>query len=115
MDDRIRQAMEANRRGTSCSGSVLCAFREELGLSEAEARRIASPMAGGAMGTCGAVLAADYIAEKKGMPKGSVSRAFSDKNGNSECRVIRRERLRSCNGCVEDASAILSDLLKDQK
>ena len=114
MSQYLDQAVKYHSSWHSCSASVLMAYRDVLGLSEREAERIASPMAGGNMGTCGAVLAAEYVLEQSGRKEDAraLREAFEAKNGASLCREIRGKRLRSCRGCVIDASTLLDDILK---
>ena len=63
---RLAESAVVNHRCyNSCSASVLCAFAETAGLSDGEARALAGPMAGGRMGKCGALLAAETVLAQK--------------------------------------------------
>ena len=62
---KAEKAAANHRHFYSCSASVLCAFAEDAGLDEKEAKSLAAPMAGGRQGKCGAVLAAEYVLAKK--------------------------------------------------
>ena len=108
MDKRINEAVAMNRSGSSCSASVLKAFCEEAGLSAAEAGRIASPMAAGRMGVCGAVLAADYVMKSKGLGDKVIEKVFAAEVGSAQCREIRRNGLLPCVKCVQKASELLA-------
>ncbi|MBR1383276.1 MAG: C_GCAxxG_C_C family protein [Ruminococcus sp.] len=104
-----------------CSAAVLCAFCKEAGLTEQEAKIIAKPFAGGRMGKCGAVLAAEYVLEKH-FPDGKekaeeLERRFKEMNKSVMCRELKGgltgQVLRPCRGCVIDAAEILESMLKE--
>lgn len=48
MGSKAKEAADFHRRGYSCSQAVYCAFCDETGLTEAQARSVAAPYAGGA-------------------------------------------------------------------
>ena len=56
MTEKVEKAIDNHKNFYSCSAALLCAFADEIGLSEQEARTAAAPFAGGRMGKCGAVL-----------------------------------------------------------
>ncbi len=113
------QAVENHKQFMSCSAAVLRAFSADAGLSEQAAAQLAAPMAGGRMGTCGAVRAAQEVLIRKygeNDPRAAeLERRFREKNRSSQCREIKGGLdgtvLRSCRGCVEDAAALLEELL----
>lgn len=65
MDSLAEKAINNHKSFYSCSASILCAFAEEIGMSDQAARTVAGPFAGGKMGKYGAVLAAEYVLAKK--------------------------------------------------
>ena len=62
---KSQKAVENHKHFQSCSASVLNAFCDDAGMTAAEAAAAAAPMAGGRMGKCGAVLAAETVLAKK--------------------------------------------------
>ena len=58
MAEKSEKAVKNHKSFYSCSASVLCAFAEDAGMTEQEAKTAASPFAGGRMGKGGAVMAA---------------------------------------------------------
>lgn len=122
MQTKKEIAANNHAHGHFCSSAVLCAFADEVSLSEAEARKIAAPFAGGKMTVCGAVLAAEYVLTHSGRADGDVlarefAQRFLEKNGAVNCRTLKGRdtgvMLRSCRGCVEDAAEILDEILKE--
>ena len=65
MGTRADKAVNNHKGFHTCSGSVLEAFADVIGISEAEAKSISMPIAGGRIGKCGAVLSAEYVLEQK--------------------------------------------------
>ena len=116
---KSENAIENHKRFMSCSASVLDAYREDAGMSAAEAAQAARPMAGGRMGTCGAVLAAkNVLARKFGEDDPRIAELeerFRQKNQSVLCRELKGglngQVLRSCRGCVTDAAELLDELL----
>ena len=113
MGVRTENAVNNHKSFHTCSGSVLEAFADVIGISENEARTISGPFAGGRMGKCGAVLSAEYVLRNlcpdeadekiaeyeerfKAADKGSVM--CSDLRGN-------------CRACVTDAAKILEEMV----
>lgn len=112
MPGSAEQAVQNHKSGYTCSGSVLCAFCEEAGLTEDEARQIARPFAGGRMGKCGAVMAAEYVLEKQygsDAPEkiAAFEEAFTARNGSVLCRELRAQGFHICRQCVRDAAELL--------
>ena len=52
MAEKANKAVENHKSFYSCSAAVLCAFADEAGLDEQEAKIAAAPFAGGRMGKC---------------------------------------------------------------
>ena len=119
MGMRSEQAVINHKSFYTCSGSVLCAFADEIGLSQEEAGRLAAPMASGRMGRCGAVLAAEKVLERKYGPERAgalierLELAFVAKNQSVFCADLRGRRLRTCRGCVRDAAGLLEQILEE--
>ncbi|MBQ9015647.1 MAG: C_GCAxxG_C_C family protein [Firmicutes bacterium] len=130
---RVQRALAYHKKGYNCAQAVACAFAEELGRDEKDVFQImeAFGLGMGMMGTCGAVsgMAAvvgmkesDGNLEKPATKKKSYQvskeliRRFQEKNGSIICREIKgvdtKKVLRSCNGCIEDAVALLGEYLR---
>lgn len=120
MTEKVEKAIDNHKNFYSCSAALLCAFADEIGLSEQEARTAAAPFAGGRMGKCGAVMAAEYIISKKYPDRAEqmcseFENSFKDMNRSVICRELKGALtgapLRSCRGCVTDAAELLDKLL----
>ena len=122
MAEKANKAVENHKRFYSCSASVLCAFADTAGMSEQEAKAAAAPFAGGKMGKCGAVLAAEYVLSKR-FPDSAdekleaFEKEFTDLNRSVICRELKGALtgapLRSCRGCVTDAAEILERMCSE--
>ena len=117
---KAQQAVENHKNFYSCSAAVLSAFAEDAGLDTSEAKTVASPMAGGRMGKCGAVLAAEYVLSKKYPEQAEekiaqLENEFTKMNRSVMCRELKGgltgSPLRSCRGCVTDAAELLEKML----
>lgn len=120
---KAEKAVNNHKSFYPCSAAVLCAFCDEAGLSEQEARKIAMPFAGGKMGKCGAVLAADYVLQKHFPEDGAeraaeLERRFTEMNRSVMCRELKGgltgQVLRPCRGCVTDAAELLEEMLEEK-
>ena len=116
MKENVNKAIENHKSFYSCSAAVMCAFADEIGIGADEAKKIAAPFAGGRMGKCGAVLAAEYILSQKYPEKAEqliseFEKEFTGMNRSVMCRELKGtltgRPLRSCRGCVTDAAEIL--------
>lgn len=135
MDKHTEQALAYHKKGYNCAQAVVCAFAEDLGRDEKELFEImeAFGFGMGDMGTCGAVSAMTAIAgmkesdgdlEKPRTKKTSyrvskeLIRSFREKNGSVICREIKgvdtKKMLRSCDGCIEDASELIAAYLRGE-
>ncbi len=121
MSDKIEKAVNNHKNFYPCSAAVMCAFCEDAGMDEKTARAAAMPFAGGKMGKCGAVLAAEYILDKKfgsrsDELKQRFEEEFSGMNSSLMCAELKGRStgkpLRSCRGCVTDAAEILDHILE---
>lgn len=119
---KSEKAVENHKNFYPCSAAVLCAFADETGLSQEEAKRTAMPFAGGKMGKCGAVLAAEYVLKKKYPDSGEekaeeFDRVFMGMNRSLMCRELKGSLtgtpLRSCLGCVADSAEILERMCSE--
>lgn len=124
--DRVGLAIENHKKGYNCAQAVICAFADKTNLSEDQLFRMIEGFGGGMGGTggvCGAVSAMVALAGiTNSLGVGEIpntnkkeSYAFSAKlikefeemNKSVICRQIKGEKLRSCDGCIEDAVKIL--------
>ncbi len=134
MEDRKKKAVELHHKGYNCCQAVVCSYCDLLGLNEAEAFRVAEGFGGGMGGmhdgTCGAVTGAYMLA---GLKKSSgdvekavtkkdtyqmvkeISAAFKEMNTSTVCAdllgVAGKPKLRSCDGCIEDACALAEKIV----
>lgn len=130
--DRKEQAVELHGKGYNCAQSVVCPFCKELGFDTQTAFKLSEAFGGGmgTFSTCGAVSGMAMVIGMKQSdgnlekPKSKsqsyklmkeATNRFLEMNKSTICREIKGmdggEVLRSCNGCIEDAVAILDDLL----
>lgn len=121
---RTEKAINNHKSFRSCSDSVLSAFCDEIGMTESDASAAARPMAGGRMGKCGAVLAVEYVLEKKyGADAESkvveFENRFIEMNKSVICKELKGgltgKPLRSCRECVTDAAELLEKMLSEEK
>lgn len=117
----------------NCAQAVICAFCEELGVSEADAFRLSEPFGGGMGkmgGVCGAVTGAYMViglvnsAGDLANPTQSKMQTYADVreltakfeelNTSALCRELKFDKppRRSCPGCVEDAARLAEEYLK---
>ena len=123
-------AVENHKKGCNCAQAVACVFAEKLGYSEDEIFRLTEAFGGGMGGTqgvCGAVSAMVLVVgavksfgvEKLPETNKRVSyetarqlmEKFGEKIGSVMCSEIKGKKLRSCDGCIEDAVEILEEFL----
>jgi hypothetical protein len=119
MGTRADKAVNNHKSFHTCSGSVLEAFADVIGISEAEAKSISMPFAGGRMGKCGAVLSAEYVLEQKyGEDAAKKIEEFEEKfkaadKGSVMCSDLRGKVPGSCRACVTDAARILEEMVNE--
>ena len=117
MEIRTEKAVTNHKSFYTCSASVLAAFADKIGISESEAKAIASPFAGGRMGKCGAVLSAEYVLEQLYKENASEKiEEFEEKfkaadKGSVMCSDLRGKVEGSCRACVRDAAKILEEMV----
>jgi hypothetical protein len=118
---KSEKAIENHKNFFPCSAAVLCAFADDIGMTEKQASAAAKPMAGGRMGKCGAVLAAETVlAAKFGTTDPRIAQfdaKFTEMNQSLMCRELKGgltgKVLRSCRGCVTDAAELLETILAE--
>ena len=115
MGAKTLQAVENMRGPLSCSQSVMCAFADDVGLTQEEAKKIGAPYSGGRKIKCGAVCAGGIILAKKfGDDSDKIAQfeqKFLDNVGAINFRDIRSKNLRPCIGCVEESATILEEMI----
>ena len=119
--NRCEYAVELKHKGYNCAQAVLCAFADELDLSEEELKKIGASFGVG-MGcmeaTCGALIAAGIILGLKdyeGKPilrnAADIHRKFSDMCGASLCKDLKGRDtgtvICECDDCVRNAVRII--------
>ena len=130
--DKVQKAVDNFvKKKYNCAQAVVCAFCEDLGMSEVDAFRISEPFGGGIGkmgGVCGALSGAYMVVGLAGSaadlqdPTKSkmqtyadvreISGKFEKMNTSVLCRELKCEKpLRSCPGCVEDAARLAQDYL----
>lgn len=135
MSEKAKMASEKHSNGYNCAQAVACSFAKELGVDEKELFRMMEGFGFGmgCMEICGAVSGMTAVAgmkesdgnlqspaTKKASYKASKAmvKEFEEKNGSIICREIKGvdtgNVLRSCDGCVRDAAAIVEKYLKGE-
>ena len=128
--NRREKAVDYHHMGYNCAQAVACVFADKLGYSEDEIFRFTEGFGGGmgaTQGVCGAVSGMVFAAgvmksfgvEK--MPETNKKATyefvrelmgkFQCKVGSTICKEIKCNKLRSCDGCIEDAVEILEGYL----
>lgn len=129
--NRVEQALAYHKKGYNCSQAVACAFCDKMGLEEETVFKMMEGFGfgvGDSYGTCGAVtgMAAvmgmmlstghlDAPDSKQGTyaKVRELNAKFRNKNRSTICRDLKGMEngnvLRSCDGCIEDAVAILAE------
>ena len=124
--NRADKAQKMREKGYNCAQAVLCAFADDVNISEDELFRISEAFGGGMGGTqgvCGAVssmvaivgllvsrgIDALPVSNKKESYSAAAAlmREFEEMNGTVICARLKSESRRSCDGCVEDAVRIV--------
>ena len=127
---RCEKAVENHHKGYNCAQAVACVFADKLGYGEDVIFRFTEGFGGGMGGTqgvCGAVSGMVFVAGAlksfgvKKIPetnkKASYDFArelmgkFQCKVGSVICKEIKCNKLRSCDGCIEDAVKILEEYI----
>lgn len=133
MESRIEKSKENHRSGFNCSQAVACAYCNLVGMEESFMHQMMEGygLGMGCMeGTCGALSGAVAVASLKisqEISAGSNQRAavykaarmivqkFKAKNQSVICKELKGidtgKVLRDCRGCVEDAAALLEEIV----
>ena len=133
MESRIQKTLENHAKGYNCAQAVACAYCDLVGMEEQSVFRATEACGlgmGGMQATCGAVSGAVLLAGLKSscgdleapVSKGKtyqiskkIVEGFQKKNGSTVCKDLKGvetgERLRSCDGCIEDAAALVEQIL----
>lgn len=133
MASRVEKALENHKKGYNCSQAVACAYCDLVGVDEETMFKIMEGYGlgmGGAQATCGAVSGAVAIAGMKnsaGNLEGPFSKGatyklskeivneFTNLNQSVVCKDLKGmdtgKVLRSCDGCIEDASHLLEKII----
>ncbi len=133
METRVKKALENHKKKYNCCQSVVCAYADKLGVDEEILFRASEGFGlgfGGQKEVCGAVSAMALVAGLKNS-SGNVEKAitkgetyalvnnmcalFKQQNTSIICRELLGEpglpKLRTCDGCIEDACHILDKIL----
>ena len=135
INDQKRKAIELHDKGFNCAQAVACAFAEEMGIDESIIFKMMEGhgLGMGCMeGTCGAITGAVAVIGaikscgdiEKPVSKaatyklsGELVKRFQEKNQATKCKDLKGietgKVLRSCPGCIEDATAILEEILAE--
>lgn len=133
MESRIQKTLENHKKGYNCAQAVACAYCDLVGVDEATMFKAAEAFGAGMGGmatTCGAVSGAVLLAGFKNsdgdcqVPKTKkesyklskqIVEEFEKKNTTVICKALKGvetgNRLRSCDGCIEDAAALAEQIL----
>ena len=118
-------AVQFKHNGCNCCQAVLCAFAEEVGLSEAQLKQLGACFGAGMgcmEGTCGALVAAEMLTGLKkyaGRPlmadAKALHQAFTEKCGASICKDLKGRDtgkvLCECDDCVRNAANLIAPLV----
>ena len=137
MESRTMEAKARHDRGFNCCQAVACTYCDLFGMDEETAFKACEAFGagmGGMEGTCGAVSGAVFLAGLKNscgdleqpVSKGktyqfsrAITAKFREKNGSLVCRDLKGIEtgtpLRSCEGCILDAAALVEELLLNQE
>ena len=136
MEERIQQALANHKKGYNCSQSVACAFCDLVGVDEDLMFRMMEGYGlgmGNMNGTCGAlsgVIAlvgmknssgcANPVSKKDTYAKAKVlMERFAQKNTSVLCKDLKgvggRPKVRTCDGCIEDAARLVAAYFTEQQ
>lgn len=121
-----RKHLAAERKKTcNCAQAVIATYADVVGITEQQAMNLGNAFGSGMgnmEGTCGALTGAaiivglatgDKLRSRKVMTK--IMNQFQERNGATQCKLLKGvgtgQVLRSCEGCVADASELLENEL----
>ena len=114
MSIKTDKAAQNHQKGYNCAQAVACAFAEEM---EGTCGAITGAVAViGAIKSCGDI---EKPVSKAATYKltGELVKRFQEKNQATKCKDLKGietgKVLRSCPGCIEDATAILEEILAE--
>jgi len=132
--NRVEQAVDNHNKGYNCAQAVACAFCDIAEVDEKTLFKMTEGMGlgmGCMEGTCGAVNGAVTILGAKNSTANLTApdskadtyklskeliQAFLNKNKSIVCKELKgietKKVLRSCQGCIEDAAALLEGVLE---
>lgn len=118
MESRVSKAKEDYFK-YGCGGAILVNYKDLLKISDEEAIERGRKVSGGRGIKCGAILAAEEVLKAVKEEKvGELEKRFQKKNSSIFCKDLRGletgVRILPCTGCVEDATTILEELLKEE-
>lgn len=135
-NQRAEQALHNHKKGYNCCQAVACAFSDVIGVDEETLFKAGEGFGlgmGGTEGTCGAISGAIMVAGFKNSSgdtentttKGSTYKLskeivdkFIEKNGATLCKDLKGIQtgtpIRSCNGCIKDATCIVQEILNEK-
>ena len=119
--DKGELAVQLKHNGCNCCQAVLCAFADEVELSEEQLKQLGACFGGGMgcmEGTCGALVAAEILTGLKkyaGRPilgdARALHQAFTEKCGASICKELKGRDtgkvLCECDDCVRNAANLV--------
>ena len=131
---RVEIAKQKHLNGYNCCQAVVCTYCDLLGMDEKTAFRASEGFGLGIAGmqeTCGSVCGMIFLAGLKNsdgnmeQPKSKLEtfklgkkmiESFTEMNTSVKCNILRgtdgaTDRIRSCNGCVEDCAKIVEEYL----
>jgi C_GCAxxG_C_C family probable redox protein len=124
METRKHLAAEI-KKTCNCAQAVIATYADVVGITEQQAMNLGNAFGSGMgnmEGTCGALTGAaiivglatgDKLRSRKVMTK--IMTQFQERNGATQCKLLKGVGtglvLRSCEGCVADASELLENEL----
>lgn len=133
MNTRVEKTLEKRKQGYNCAQSVACTYCDLVGVDEKTMFQMTEALGAGMgnmEGTCGAVSAACVLAGMKNSTgnlqapdsnkesaklSGAILDKFLEKNQSVICKALKGvetgKALRSCPGCIQDAAAIVEEVL----
>lgn len=133
MDSRVEETLEKRKKGYNCAQSVACTYSDMVGVDEKIMFQMTEALGRGMgcmEGVCGAVSAACVLAGMKTSTgnlqapdssgdscrlSGEILKKFGEKNQSVICKELKGlqtgKALRSCPGCIQDAAALVEEVL----
>ncbi|MBO5560240.1 MAG: C_GCAxxG_C_C family protein [Firmicutes bacterium] len=126
--DRKETAVMYKHSGCNCAQAVIAAYKDELKISEYDAKRLGAAFGsgmGGMEGTCGALCGAETVLGLLKYTDAPIMRQarelhskFTQACGASICRELKQvtdgKPLCSCDDCVRNAVSVLDGILEQE-